>query len=466
MLVKSILVLGSGSGSGNAGEDHGSSGYGNVNTKLFHYLADLQKNMALHQLVAGAQDVMRLSQIREQMPELVNTGVEKNTLDLLSKIFDSVFHNQDIPAKVKELIGILQVPVLKAALMDKEFFFKDTHPARRLIDLLSKYSASWDQQKGVEDPLFQTMQRNVSRVQQEFDQQIDLFDEVVSELETFMAKEEAESAAALQEPINRALQREKFKQANIAAANEVTLRISTGEVAAFVETFLENRWIKVLTLAYSVKEEKPHAVADAIKTMDDLIWSVKPKITLPQRQEMVNRLPAILARLNKWLSLIKWEDADRMQFFADLAECHASIVRAPLDLSPERQLELAVEVAQKATERRLEKRTQEEAGLVVEGEPDDYVAIVANLERGIWLQFTRKDETTHNVRLAWVSPMRSLYIFTSSQKEKSFSVSTEELEQNFRDQKVQVLVLDKVVDRALMDALKDDTSEELEETAS
>jgi hypothetical protein len=457
---------GSGTGSGYAEQDHGASGYGNVNSKLFHYLADLQKNMALHQLVAGAQDVMRLSQIREQMPELVNTGVEKNTLDLLSKIFDSVFHNQDIPGKVKELIGILQVPVLKAALMDKEFFFKDTHPARRLIDLLSKYSASWDQQKGVEDPLFQTMQRNVSRVQQEFDQQIDLFDEVVSELETFMAKEEAESAATLQEPINRALQREKFKQANIAAANEVTLRISTGDVAAFVETFLENRWIKVLTLAYSVKDEKPHAVADAIKTMDDLIWSVKPKITLVQRQEMVNRLPAILARLNKWLSLIKWEDADRMQFFADLAECHASIVRAPLDLSPERQLELAVEVAQKATERRLEKRTQEEAGLLVEKEPDDYVAVVANLERGIWLQFTKKDTTTHNVRLAWVSPMRSLYIFTSSQKEKSFSVSTEELEQNFRDQKVQILVLDKVVDRALMDALKDDASEELEETAS
>lgn len=458
--------VGSDAGSGFPELHYSDAPYAAVNSKLFHYLADLQKNMALRQLVAGAQDVMRLSHIREQMPELANSGVEKTTLDLLTKIFDSVFHNQDIPGQIKELIGILQVPVLKAALMDKEFFFKDTHPARRLIDLLSKYSASWDQQKGEADPLFQTMQRNVSRVQQEFDQQIDLFDEVVSELENFMEKEEAAATAALQEPINRALQREKFKQANIAATNEVTLRISTGDVAAFVETFLENRWVKVLTLAYSVKDEKPHAVADAIKTMDDLIWSVKPKITLVQRQEMVNRLPAILARLNKWLSLIKWEDADRMQFFADLAECHASIVRAPLDLTPERQLELAVEAAQKAAERRLEKRAEEESGLPVAPETDDYAAVVASLERGIWLQFTRKDGSTHNVRLAWVSPMRSLYIFTSSQKEKSFSVSTEELEQNFRDKKAQILVLDKVVDRALMAALKDDETQEQEETAS
>ncbi|MBR7784696.1 DUF1631 family protein, partial [Undibacterium luofuense] len=101
----------------------------------------------------------------------------------------------------------------------------------------------------------------------------------------------------------------------------------------------------------SVKEEKPQAVEDAIRTMDDLIWSVKPKITLQDRQELLNRLPAILARLNKWLSLIKWEDADRVRFFAELAECHASIVRAPLELSPDKQFEIAVEAAQHAAER-------------------------------------------------------------------------------------------------------------------
>ncbi len=448
------------------GAQQAQASYNVVDTKLFQYLADLQKNMAMRQMASGAQEAMRLSQMRELMPEMPSGGVEKNTVELLSKVFDTVFHNQDIPPKIKELIGLLQVPVLKAALMDKDFFFQENHPARRLIDLLSKYSASWDQQKGTEDPIFQTMQRNVSRVQQEFDQKIDLFDEVVSELETFMEKEEAARAAEIAEPITRALQREKFKQANISATNEVALRVGTGEVAAFVETFLENRWVKVLTLAYSVKDDKPHAIADAIKTMDELIWSVKPKITLEQRQEMVNRLPVVLSRLNKWLSLIKWEDADRMQFFADLAECHAAIVRAPLDLTPERQLEMAVEVAQKAAERRIEKRVLAEQGVETEIAPDDFVDIVANLERGVWLQFTKKDGSTHNVRLAWVSPMRSLYIFTSSQKEKSFSVSTEELEQNFRDKKAQILVLDKVVDRALMAALDENEVEAKAETVS
>lgn len=513
------------------------AGFNPASSELFQYLADVQKNMAIHQLVSGAQNAMRLSHMRQEMPNMFHSGVEKHTFDLLSHVFDGVLGNQEIADPIKNLIGALQVPVLKAALIDKNFFFQDAHPARRLIDLLSKYSASLDPQKGEDDPLFQAMQRNVMRVQKEFDQELGLFDEVVTDLEAYIQKDEAATIEALQAPINRALQKEKFKQAGIAASNDVSMRIGSGEVMAFVETFLEKRWIKVLTLAYSVKDEKPHAVEDAIKTMDDLIWSIKPKITLAQRQEMINRLPGILARLNKWLSLIKWEDADRVQFFADLAECHASIVRAPLELSPERQVEIAVEAAKLATERRLQKRAEAEAKALVDaqakadaeeaekarliaeaiekakteaiqaqqaqhsksaqqdvGATDEsgasadsaFPAIVASealptlnrplineasiaeiiahdiaeaetavasLERGVWVQFRKRDNSFQKVRLAWISPMRSLFIFTSSQKEKSFSVSIEELEKNFRERRAQIISMDKVVDRALLDAL-------------
>jgi hypothetical protein len=315
--------------------------------------------------------------------------------------------------------------------------------------MLAKHSVDWDQNKGRDDPLFQVMQRNVQRVQKEFDKKVDLFAEVASDIQNFVAKEDVAAQQALQAPIDRALRKEKVRQANITASHEVSMRVGTGEVVAFVETFLENRWVKVLTLAYSIKDEKPHAVEDALKTMDDLIWSTKPKITSQQRQELISRLPSILATLNKWLNVIKWDDADRVRFFAELAECHASIVRAPLDLSPERQLEIAVEVAQKAAERRLEKR----ASAVPEPEPDEFSEIVAGLERGIWLEIIAKDGEPRRVKLAWVSPMRSLYIFTAAQKEKSFSISVEELEQAFRDKRAQVLVLDRVVDRALEEAL-------------
>lgn len=425
-------------------------------TPLFAYLADLQDGMGRHHLTAGAaadagppQGQALLAQIRARMPRTATSRVEDHTLDLLTTIFDTVFCDRHIPDEIKALIGFLQIPVLKAALIDKDFFFEEAHPARRLIDLLSRTSIAWDRNKGQDDPLYQMMKRNVVRVQQEFDQEVTLFAEVVADIEAFLKEAESAATGALAAPIAQALRKEKVRQASKAASTEVALRVGTGEVVAFVETFLESRWVRVLTLAYSVRQDKPQVLQNAIKTMDDLIWSVKPKITSAQRKELISRLPAILATLNKWLNAIQWEDADRLQFFADLAECHASIVRAPLELSPQRQLEIAIDVAQQAAQRRLEKR----AAVQVEPEPDEFIRTVAQLERGSWLEFTDRKGVSAKVRLAWVSPMRSLYILTTSQKLTSFSVSAEELAQAFREERAAVLVLDKLVDRALSQAL-------------
>ena len=457
-ILRNFLAAGTDAAAATATAAAHEAGTAQLPAALLQRLNEFQRSVKLTHMLNEADQVLRLSQVQEQLAEHMGTGVEKHSLDLLSQVFEHVLQNPSMPAAVKQLISSLQVPVLKAALIDQEFFFNEQHPARRLIELLSRYSPAVAHAAAREEPLYAAMQRNVTRVAQEFDQEVSLFDEVVNDLEAFIAEQEKANVAALEVPIQKALRKEKIKQANLIATQEVALRVGSGEVVAFIETFLENRWTKVLTLAYSVKEEKPDAVTDAIKTMDELIWSVKPKISLAQRQELLQRLPAILARLNKWLSLIKWEDADRIRFFAELAECHASIVRAPLDLTPERQLELALAAAQHAAERRLERRVQEEqAALGVPTlETDQWPELVQRLERGVWLAFSSTAEAPAlKVRLAWVSPMRSLYILTASEKGKSFSVPAQELEQAFRQQRASILQLDQLIDRALVVAAEE-----------
>jgi hypothetical protein len=96
----------------------------------------------------------------------------------------------------------------------------------------------------------------------------------------------------------------------------------------------------------------------------------------------------------------------------------------------------------------------------VEKAIEDAENLVASLERGMWVQFEKRDGSQQRVRLAWVSPMRSLFIFTSSQKEKSFSVAVDELERNFREARAQIVSVDNVVDKALLDALNKPPAEE------
>jgi hypothetical protein len=426
-----------------------------VNNQLLTHLAGMQKTL-FDQLATGgmpteAHSMPVLPAIKQQAPHGMLSAVDETKIDLLTKVFDVVFRDQNIPSGIKPLIGLLQVPILKAALLDEEFFFQDQHPARKLIDLLSRSSLGWEQQNGSDDPLYQTIQRNVTRVQQEFHQDLSVFSDVVSDLENFLQEEETAETEALAPKIGTALKQEKIGQATKVARHEVALRIGTGEVVAFVEGFLEKKWVPVLTLAYSIKDEKPDAVENAIKTMDDLVWSVKPKITAAERKELIAKLPPMLASLNQWLNLLKWDDAERLQFFAELAECHASIVRAPLELSPQRQLEIAMDVARQAAERRLQKRLNQTPQPVADAVDQQ----VQKLARGAWMEFIQPDGTPNLFRLAWVSPLHTLYIFSTRDRKEAFSLSAENLALAMRRQQATVVSIDQLVGHALAEAVGD-----------
>ncbi len=397
-------------------------------------------------------NVFLLPQIKEQAPAGSLTRADEGTIDLLSAVFESVFRDESISPEIRNLIRFLQIPVLKAALVDKNFFFQEAHPARRMIDLLSRMG--WENRKDPDDPLYKAMQRSVEKVSEDHEEEMTVFTEAVNELEASIKAEEAAAAAAMAEPIAQALKQEKMSVAAKSAKDAVALRIGTGEVVAIVEAFLENKWVSVLTIAYSVDAEKPGAVNNATQTMDDLIWSVRPKITQDERRKLIGKLPTLLSTLNKWLDVIKWQDADRLQFFAELAECHASIVRAPIEMSPERQVELAMEVAKKDAERRMQLQAVAEVKAEEAPPPDDDAAIeVDSLARGMWLEFDQADGSQRKVKLAWISPLKTLYIFSTTGRQEAFSITGEAMAEQFRKGTVRLIRTEGVVAAALSVAM-------------
>jgi hypothetical protein len=395
--------------------------------------------------------VFYLPRLKQSLPKGSLSRSDESTLDLLSRIFETVFLDDSIPQPTRELIQSLQIPVLKAALRDKTFFYEEAHPARRMIDLLSNI----DRAPGKEgdDPLYQAVRRSVEQVGRDQEGQPEAFAQAVAELEASISAEERAAEAAIAEPISKALKQEKRATAVRSAQHAVALRVGGDEVVAVVGAFLEKKWTTVLTLAYTIEDDKPGAVDNATRTMDDLIWSVKPKATQEQRKALIARLPSLLTTLNKWLDAIKWQDAERLQFFARLAECHAAIVRAPIDASPERQLELAVEAAQQDALRRV---AQENAVAAQESAHKDEVELALDgLERGVWLEFAQADGGKRKLKLAWVSPLRSLFIFSTGTRGEAFSMPAAKLGEALRAGKVTVVALEGVVGRVLSEALRE-----------
>ncbi len=421
-----------------------------LDRQFFDYLSSIQKAVRTIE-ASGGLELSPLRQLVKQASGESLTQVDQSTIELLARIFDFVFDDAGIPEDLKTLIAQLQIPTLKVALLDKDFFFKESHPARVLIDTLAKSSVLFNAQANSEDPLFHLIEGIIDRVQHEFDEQIDLFTDVVSDLENFLQDEEIKADEAISKPVAAALKQEKMRLAREFAEHDVAIRVETGEVAGFLEVFLLEQWMRILTLAHNVKEQKPHALENALKTMDDLIWSLKPKNSADERKILISKLPAMLSLLNAWLNAIKWDEPERVVFFSKLAERHAAIARAPLEFSPRRQLEIAVNIAQRASERRLDRHVQER----MEPPDDEWTEQVELLERGVWLDFARENTPNCRYKLAWVSPKRTRYIFTSRRGDDAFSISGEKLIIKFREGLVTKITADSIVDRALVEALRD-----------
>jgi hypothetical protein len=239
--------------------------------------------------------------------------------------------------------------------------------------------------------------------------------------------------ASLMDPLSvriaEALRQEQMRQALEQAAADIDHRIDTGEVPGFIEIFLEARWQSVLALAHSSGD--PQELAAARQTMDDLIWSVQPKDNAAQCKVLLGRLSAILGAVNAGLNAIHWNSPARAVFFSQLAQRHSLTVRHPL--SARRRVEVAVNAAQKASERRWSKDSRAQ-----QLSDDMHIQSVHGLQIADWLVFRRDSDLFRRYKVAWISPMRSMFIFIDPDGQDFFALSADDLVQNFRDQSVRV----------------------------
>lgn len=418
-----------------------------VDRQFFEDLLEMQKNFSKEEIEEFPYK-SNLRKLLKTSSALRLSVVERNSIELLARIFDYILADHTLRDDIKRMIAQLQIPILRVALTDIDFFLRDSHPARTLMDILGSSGLVLDTER---DPLLEKIGDVIKRVQSEFDQQIDLFSNVVSDLENFLKDEEQRAQEAISQPVQTALTEEKMRIAREFAEHDVAIRVETGEVAGFLESFLQEQWIRILTIAHSVKDEKPHALENALKTMDDLIWSLKPKNSADERKELIAKLPAMLTLLNAWLNAIRWDEPERVLFFSKLAERHAAMARAPLELSPRRQLEIAVNIAQRASNRRLDRFVHDKQAHL----DDEASKHVDELDIGMWVDFTDELDQVSRYKLAWISPKRTSFIFTNRQGAGAFSISGEELVRRCRNGDVTTVVANSLVDRAMTFALRE-----------
>ncbi|HKW80835.1 MAG TPA: DUF1631 family protein, partial [Casimicrobiaceae bacterium] len=440
---------------------------GDALARLQHGQRDLSYGGVSFQLAGLQQDMHNVLRDLQESPLGAKANqLEAMTIELVAMLFDFIFETKDLPDSIKALIGRLQMPVLRAAMLDGAFFSKKSHPSRLLVNALARAGIGWSPTMGHDDPLYRKIESIVHRVLEEFSEDIGLFDDLRADLERFLEDEDKTAEAEIQSSADEIDRRDRLEIAQSVADAEVEVRLRQSAMPNFLAAFLREKWRDTLAQRYMRDGENSEGWTSALATLDDLIWSVQPKRVTEDRQRLVAMLRNLLKRLHGGLVNVEWEPGGREQFMANLVEAHAAAVKPSLAAVPMPTTAVA-EAAAAAAEEATAKGDAETAAKarklaeamapappapppepVPEPVQDHFAEIAATLDRGMWVEFEGEDGQLAFAKLAWVSPLRGTYLFTNRQGQKAVSLSADELADRFRNDRARLVEAEPLVDRA------------------
>jgi Protein of unknown function (DUF1631) len=392
-----------------------------------------------------------LRQLQQSPVMLGASRIEALVVDSVAMLFDIVFDEDTIPHSLKNLLSRLQLPVLKAAMLDRNFFSNRNHPARKLLDVIADLAANLPPVAEGHHPHIDTLENIIDQVVREFDQDTAIFDRATEAVFKLEVERQMALEASLNEPIQDLQRAERAEMAPVFIYDQVKQALAHQPVMPAINNFLHTHWAETLGKTYIEHGSSAPQFTGEMETMRELLWSVQPKTDMDTRLMLVRILPGMLKRLRDGLAHSSIKAHEIEQFFAELVVLHATAVRAqttavvPLpDADPE--FEVITESNSTPVDLPLPPPSQVQAQVQVEIE-DVYTERARALNKGEWVEFHYDDGTFRWARLAFNSS-RGNYLFTDQDGVNTFSISLHRLADKLRNGQAVLVVRRSITESA------------------
>jgi hypothetical protein len=407
--------------SGGQGGDGGSGGSGGggyyVTDDVLSGLTKLQDDFI--DVATGEPKYTSVNEIKENLLSALGKGQdgdvkgiendESDVIDIVSMMFEFILEDKSLSDRIRAEIARLQIPVIKVAILDKKFFDQQSHPARLLLNELAYAGTAFNaDEQGEDDVIFHKVEYVVNRVLSEFQTNVGIFDVLLEEFKQFIDTELQDNKQS-----EKALQQTKQK-----VSDEIEKRIGEYRVPKLVYNLLVHRWKDVLTAVGMRHGCKGKTWTACLDVVDDLIWSVQPKLMASERQALTRSIPKIIKRLREGLTFISVDEKSIQELLDQLGTLHLNCLKGTTDFSPVPDDAKHANEAQETDDMDFESEGNPFAADLGDFEyfsgTDDFTQIklsaeskrsknypvVSDMEMGTWVEFV-KDENSRRGKLSW-----------------------------------------------------------------
>ena len=375
-----------------------------------------------------------LQEGKRQLKQAAANPKERATIEIVALLFQSILMEERLPASIRVWFARLQMPVLRVAVSEPDFFATVNHPARRLIDRMGTCVMGFEggEHRG-EDALHAEIKRVVQVVEAYPDTGRRVFETVLNEFERFLKTYFRDDNRASRKGVSLAQQVEQRETWAIQYTIELRKMLHDMPVHDGVRDFLFRVWADVLAHSAVQSGQASEETRSLKRVAADLIWSASAKTSREDRAEVLRRLPPLLKTLREGMQRAGLAEAAQEGHLKTLNTAlaaaftarAAALSAAHLQALTQR-LEALDELLPDAGSIELDVQTlrdisgQETTDLeiVAEGGTSPTPAMLswaAELQLGAWfeLDYRGRRET---VQLAWQGLQHQLSLFVTAQE--------------------------------------------------
>jgi hypothetical protein len=247
--------------------------------------------------------------------------VDSDAINLVAMLFEFILGDPQLSVHMKELLGRLQIPMLKVAVLDHDFFSDALHPARRLLNGLARAGQAWDPQENLEeDKYYQIVSKIILRVSHEFKEDMSLFSDLNEKLEKLLASQKRRQGASEHKLKIAEEAQAKLQIANIQAMETIQDICEQSVTPKFVHHFLNEQWSRVLSKALLLENEAK--IQQCSQVIKDILWSIEPQQMTQNRPEFLKVVPKLLKTIRAVGVDMKFEEDAMKVFFDNLQRIH------------------------------------------------------------------------------------------------------------------------------------------------
>ncbi|MBL0730115.1 DUF1631 family protein [Piscinibacter sp. HJYY11] len=278
--------------------------------------------------VAASPPPLRLAQHRAALMATAGETVDRQIIELLSRLFETILSDRSLSTPLQGAIARLQVSALRIALLDPSMLDAYDHPVWQLLDRIvtaaTTYPHPYDTRLiALQDFCDKLVQQMAAAPQQDSA----LYRHSLGRLDAFLADQLRRQQRDAEPNVEALVRAEQAEALQRTLAGRLVEQMTQVPASPTLRRFITGTWSHVLTQSVQQHGDQSPQTTGYLKTVDELLWSLKLPDHPKSRQRLLELLPGLLQRLRDGMALVQLPPAEQQAVFDELMKVHSEALR-------------------------------------------------------------------------------------------------------------------------------------------